>query len=113
MQSKRPRDIEGRSVCVTGLRNRVAATECGLFYDVLPCPFRVRAAWLADFNRRVPQGLAPNILRGMSMNVGMMACYDQAKSTMMAVRHGERGRHVTFGVDDGARSWCPRSARWG
>ncbi len=24
-------------------------------------------------------GLAPNILRGMSMNVGMMACYDQAK----------------------------------
>ncbi|CAM9371813.1 unnamed protein product [Ascophyllum nodosum] len=28
-------------------------------------------------------GLAPNILRGMSMNVGMMACYDQAKGTMM------------------------------
>ena len=25
------------------------------------------------------KGLAPNILRGMSMNVGMMACYDQAK----------------------------------
>jgi solute carrier family 25 oxoglutarate transporter 11 len=24
-------------------------------------------------------GLAPNILRGMSMNVGQMACYDQAK----------------------------------
>lgn len=24
-------------------------------------------------------GLAPNILRGMSINVGMMACYDQAK----------------------------------
>jgi len=24
-------------------------------------------------------GLLPNILRGMSMNVGMMACYDQAK----------------------------------
>lgn len=35
---------------------------------------------------RVPQGLAPNILRGMSMNVGMMACYDQAKSTMVPVR---------------------------
>lgn len=31
------------------------------------------------------QGLAPNILRGMSMNVGMMACYDQAKGTMMSV----------------------------
>ncbi|KAG5179460.1 oxoglutarate/malate translocator [Tribonema minus] len=27
-------------------------------------------------------GLAPNILRGMSMNVGMMACYDQAKTVM-------------------------------
>lgn len=25
------------------------------------------------------KGLAPNILRGMAMNVGMMACYDQAK----------------------------------
>jgi solute carrier family 25 oxoglutarate transporter 11 len=25
------------------------------------------------------KGLAPNILRGMSMNVGMLACYDQAK----------------------------------
>ena len=23
------------------------------------------------------RGLAPNILRGMSMNVGMMACYDE------------------------------------
>lgn len=27
-------------------------------------------------------GLAPNILRGMAMNVGMMACYDQAKETV-------------------------------
>lgn len=25
------------------------------------------------------KGLAPNILRGMAMNVGMLACYDQAK----------------------------------
>ena len=25
------------------------------------------------------KGLTPNILRGMSMNVGMLACYDQAK----------------------------------
>ena len=24
-------------------------------------------------------GLAPNVLRGMSMNAGMLACYDQAK----------------------------------
>ena len=28
------------------------------------------------------KGLAPNILRGMSMNVGMMACYDQAKEVV-------------------------------
>lgn len=27
-------------------------------------------------------GLAPNILRGMSINVGMLACYDQAKETL-------------------------------
>ena len=31
-------------------------------------------------------GLAPNILRGMSMNVGMMACYDEVvKYTMSSV----------------------------
>jgi len=29
--------------------------------------------------KRLYAGLAPNILRGMSMNVGMLACYDQAK----------------------------------
>mmetsp|Transcript_5085 Transcript_5085/g.9247 ORF Transcript_5085/g.9247 Transcript_5085/m.9247 type:complete len:281 (+) Transcript_5085:1-843(+) len=28
------------------------------------------------------KGLAPNILRGMAMNVGMLACYDQAKETV-------------------------------
>lgn len=28
------------------------------------------------------KGLMPNILRGMSMNVGMMACYDQAKEVV-------------------------------
>ena len=28
------------------------------------------------------KGLAPNVLRGMSMNVGMMACYDQAKEVV-------------------------------
>ena len=31
------------------------------------------------------KGLAPNILRGMSMNVGMMACYDQAKEVVASV----------------------------
>jgi solute carrier family 25 (mitochondrial oxoglutarate transporter), member 11 len=29
--------------------------------------------------KRLYAGLAPNVLRGMSMNVGMLACYDQAK----------------------------------
>jgi solute carrier family 25 (mitochondrial oxoglutarate transporter), member 11 len=30
-------------------------------------------------------GIAPNILRGMSMNVGMLACYDQAKEVVASV----------------------------
>lgn len=33
---------------------------------------------------RLYAGLAPNILRGMSMNVGMLACYDQAKTLISA-----------------------------
>lgn len=32
---------------------------------------------------RLYAGLAPNILRGMAMNVGMLACYDQAKETVV------------------------------
>lgn len=31
------------------------------------------------------RGLEPNILRGMSMNMGMMACYDQAKQTIQLI----------------------------
>jgi len=31
------------------------------------------------------KGLGPNILRGMSMNVGMLACYDQAKETVAQI----------------------------
>ena len=31
------------------------------------------------------KGLMPNILRGMSMNVGMMACYDQAKEVVATI----------------------------
>lgn len=31
------------------------------------------------------KGLVPNILRGMSMNVGMLACYDQAKETVAKI----------------------------
>lgn len=30
-------------------------------------------------------GLAPNILRGMSMNVGMLACYDEAKEMVIKI----------------------------
>lgn len=32
---------------------------------------------------RLYAGLAPNVLRGMSMNVGMLACYDQAKDVII------------------------------
>lgn len=31
------------------------------------------------------KGLAPNILRGMSMNVGQLACYDQAKEMVAKI----------------------------
>mmetsp|Transcript_22428 Transcript_22428/g.48803 ORF Transcript_22428/g.48803 Transcript_22428/m.48803 type:complete len:337 (-) Transcript_22428:158-1168(-) len=31
------------------------------------------------------KGLLPNIMRGMSMNVGMMACYDQAKEVVASL----------------------------
>lgn len=31
------------------------------------------------------KGLGPNILRGMSMNVGMLACYDQAKEIVAKI----------------------------
>lgn len=31
------------------------------------------------------KGLGPNVLRGMSMNVGMMACYDQAKEVVASM----------------------------
>jgi len=31
------------------------------------------------------KGLVPNILRGMSMNVGMLACYDQAKEVVAKI----------------------------
>jgi hypothetical protein len=37
------------------------------------------------------KGLGPNILRGMSMNVGMLACYDQAKELVAKVSSGGAG----------------------
>ncbi|GMH51922.1 hypothetical protein TL16_g01116, partial [Triparma laevis f. inornata] len=33
------------------------------------------------------KGLAPNIFRGMSMNVGMLACYDQAKEFVGSINN--------------------------
>jgi len=33
--------------------------------------------------RKLYSGLMPNVLRGMSMNVGMMACYDQVCSIIL------------------------------
>ncbi|GMH52021.1 hypothetical protein TrST_g8245 [Triparma strigata] len=33
------------------------------------------------------KGLAPNIFRGMSMNVGMLACYDQAKELVGSINN--------------------------
>lgn len=32
--------------------------------------------------RALYSGLAPNILRGMSMNMGMMACYDEVSQSV-------------------------------
>lgn len=31
------------------------------------------------------KGLLPNVLRGMAMNVGMLACYDQAKESVAKI----------------------------
>lgn len=42
------------------------------------------------------RGLAPNILRGMSMNVGMMACYDQAKELVVAVTRDPNPENPTL-----------------
>eukprot|EP00924_Labyrinthula_sp_SR-Ha-C_P000966 snap_masked-scaffold_7-processed-gene-9.15-mRNA-1 protein AED:0.08 eAED:0.08 QI:0/-1/0/1/-1/1/1/0/334 len=37
------------------------------------------------------KGLGPNILRGMSMNVGMLACYDEAKQMVSKVTSNKVG----------------------
>jgi len=43
---------------------------------------------------RLYSGLAPNILRGMSMNVGQLACYDQAKELIAThVFHDQDHHH--------------------
>ncbi len=43
------------------------------------------------------KGLAPNILRGMAMNVGMLACYDQAKEVVAKILNDpmEKGPALT------------------
>ena len=44
-------------------------------------------------------GLAPNVLRGMSMNAGMLACYDQAKQMLVEnVTHDEKSMKTQVGA---------------
>ena len=44
-------------------------------------------------------GLAPNVLRGMSMNAGMMACYDQAKQMLVEyVTYDEKSMNTQVGA---------------
>lgn len=48
------------------------------------------------------KGLMPNILRGMSMNVGMMACYDQAKESVASLLNDPMIGGPTLGTQLGA-----------
>lgn len=50
------------------------------------------------------KGLGPNILRGMSMNVGMLACYDQAKEVVAKVLNDpmENGPRLTTKIGSSA-----------
>lgn len=48
------------------------------------------------------KGLMPNILRGMSMNVGMLACYDQAKETVATLLNDPMIGGPTLGTQLGA-----------
>jgi solute carrier family 25 (mitochondrial oxoglutarate transporter), member 11 len=48
------------------------------------------------------KGLMPNILRGMSMNVGMLACYDQAKETVASLLNDPMIGGPTLGTQLGA-----------
>lgn len=56
------------------------------------------------------KGLAPNILRGMSMNVGMLACYDQAKEVVASIINDPMTNGPTLPTKLGssavAVSWC-------
>jgi solute carrier family 25 (mitochondrial oxoglutarate transporter), member 11 len=48
------------------------------------------------------KGLLPNVFRGMSMNVGMMACYDQAKEVVAGILNDPMTNGPTIGTQVGA-----------
>ena len=48
------------------------------------------------------KGLLPNIMRGMSMNVGMLACYDQAKEVVAGLLNDPMVGGPTLGTQLGA-----------
>jgi solute carrier family 25 oxoglutarate transporter 11 len=52
------------------------------------------------------RGLAPNILRGMSMNLGMMACYDQAKQVIVSITHSPDSLSTQLGAAATAGLCC-------
>ena len=45
-------------------------------------------------------GLVPNVLRGMSMNAGMLACYDQAKQMIATTVTGSFISSFTYSFSD-------------
>lgn len=48
------------------------------------------------------KGLGPNILRGMSMNVGMLACYDQAKEVVATILQDKMENGPSLGTKLGS-----------
>lgn len=52
------------------------------------------------------RGLSPNILRGMSMNLGMMACYDQAKQMIVTVTKAPDSLTTQLGAAAAAGFCC-------
>lgn len=48
------------------------------------------------------KGLGPNILRGMSMNVGMLACYDQAKEVVATILNDKMENGPSLGTKIGS-----------
>ena len=52
------------------------------------------------------RGLTPNILRGMSMNLGMMACYDQAKEVVAELTNSKDSMQTRLGASAIAGFCC-------